>query len=413
MKPAINPVTGTRSIDEQVPMVDQQRLLVFIDRKTEVVTCVDTLELGPGVHTHIGIHDRVPLGAVIVRTRGAKGGIPICVVYRDLLRAMRGEGYAEDYYDEEIPTLTMALGDAHWALQAVHDSDDLRDPEMVAEREERLIAIIRLAAEGSSEYKERAGANAERALQLLDKLGRGNPMAAAMANWGVTVQLDKQLLQALGAGARVSKSHLAIVQALTRIWESIRHADIELASMGRWWSPGRKQPLDLAQAVRLASRVERIAAPLKLIHAAPYAQMPLMLVLADQLDELGRMLCDEERFMNAGPLVHLIRESLGLLLIHRRLAQALIVPAKARRFKRAFTDIEVQKLNDDVHTLLTEVRVMEHSLSLGNPGLISSRLVVGLSEALYGVFRQFQADEVSPEKVYEGLQGVLDLYKTH
>ncbi|PJE76762.1 hypothetical protein COV05_02930 [Candidatus Uhrbacteria bacterium CG10_big_fil_rev_8_21_14_0_10_48_16] len=261
-----NPVTGTPAVDGKTSLPEPHRHL-FTFMVGEADFDVDVVTMAPGV-----LHTSVATGAVIVQTRGTVEGLPVCVVYRTLLHALRGEMYAVDYYAREIPDLVADESSARWCLRLVHDSDDLTDPELVTLREQALEEIIVRAKASMAEHKVVAVADAVRALQVDDTLGRRNPMAAAMANHGLVIRLNHLIANASGAEIRVSKTLLAIVQVLANIWKTFHDIDVELASMERWWMENRRDPLTYEQAQKLAVRVERLALPISDIHEAPYAR---------------------------------------------------------------------------------------------------------------------------------------------
>lgn len=332
-----NPVTATRATDEDHVGARRVRSLAFFAKDIGSLTLDVEVNETDVLYTHVGANDRVPLGAAIVMTRGFHGALRIGIVYKNVLTADRGEGYADDYYDGGIPTLRVDRNDARWALDALHDSDDLRDPGLVRKRLQKLDRIVDRNAGSGSARKRKAAADAERAKRVSDKNKRRNPIAAAMANWGATVQLDKELRIALGADERVSRSRLAIVRLLAGIWKTFHDVDVELASMERWWSPTRRRPLPFSQSKRLATRVARVGEEVCLVTAAPYGQMPLLTQLHGELDALVGALRNATEFRRALPLLASARRTVAALLIHRMIAQMLVTAGKARRFKKPVT----------------------------------------------------------------------------
>lgn len=323
-EPGASPARPVRDVTVDTP--DLGRLVLRVE-----VNEPDVL------YTHVGEHPTIPVGAAVVITELREGDVPLAAVYQSVLTADRGEGYAGAYYEEGIPVLRVDRNDARWTLDAVHDSDDLGDPEIVRKRLRRLDRIVARNKDSGSARKRRAAHDAERAKSLKDKNARANPMAAAMANWGAAVQLDKELRIALTAGERVSKSRVAIVRLLASVWKTFHDTDVELASMERWWKPSRRRPIPFAQARRLAERARRMGTELARITAAPYGQMPMLAQLRAELDTFVDALGDADRYRDAFPLLACARRTAGKLILHRTVAQMLVTAGKVRRFKKPIT----------------------------------------------------------------------------
>ncbi|OGL94885.1 hypothetical protein A2348_05355 [Candidatus Uhrbacteria bacterium RIFOXYB12_FULL_58_10] len=399
-----NPLTHTYATDGRPVRGRAHASLLFYSTELGVLRLdVDVNE--PGVlYTHVGAHESVPPGAAIVLTQGSHETLPVGVIYRSVLHADRGEMYADTYYDGAIPDLRVFRNDARWALDAVHDSDDLTDPELVRRRVRRLDRLIERNTGSTGERKRRAVSDATRAKFERDKRGQRNPMAAAMANWGAAVQLDKQLRIALNADERVSRSRVAIVRLLASIWKCLHDCDVELASMTRWWKPGRKRPLQLAQAKRLAERAARTSDELTLITAAPYAQMPLLAQLRDELDAFVVALNDRERFRAALPLLMAARRSVGKLLIHRQIAQMLVTAGMVRRFKRPIKAKERREYAAAADRACNEVALAQ----LAEPS--RSGFLDDLLRALADAKQIGLEDAFDARAAYDALADASDLY---
>lgn len=234
---APNPITGTTATDsDPVLPLPPSEVFTFVNRETED-TVTASLHTAHRAVLYVCERDTsgtLDRGASIVITSGFRRGLPVGVVYRDMPRALRGEGYAQLYYEGEVPVLKMAQEDALWALEMVHVSDDLLDPDMSRQRTEALQGIIGLLEERSGPRVKRALSNATRALEREDVQERHNPMAAAMANWGLTVQLDHRFHEAVQIQERVSRSRHAILQNLLSTWGIFQAIKIEMEAMRRW-----------------------------------------------------------------------------------------------------------------------------------------------------------------------------------
>ena len=186
-------------------------------------------------------------------------------------------------------------------------------------------------------------------------------MAAAMANWGVTVQLSHGIVTATHGQAQVSRSALAVVQTLTWIWRSFQNVDIELASMERWWSPNRHEPFTFECAQRLTRRLESLREPLLNIRAAPFVRMPVLAKLVEHLGWLCDELSDEDSFEEAGGLLLRTRYLATLLLLHRDLAQLMILPSRAQRWNRKMSDLERVEFAQKAERILRDLEDLDRS----------------------------------------------------
>lgn len=333
----MNPLTGTQATDDAHVVGRATRTLSIHAKSIGPIIGLEVEVNEEGVlYTLVGNHELFRPGAIIVMTQGETDGLPNATVYGDLLKADRGQIYAEDYYVGEIPALRVDRNSMLWALDVLH-RDDLTDPKTVAKRNARL-ERVRVRLEGStSPRKQRAAQHAERGQQVADKRKRRNPMATAMVTWGGTVQLDKQLRVALKADLRVSKSRTAIVRLLGATWKTFHDADVELASMLRWWMPGRKRPLNKTQAKRLSERVMNVWHALCTVKAAPFARMPMLAELQGDVFNLAMALTDATRLREGEGMIRSARRLLGRLFVHRVLTQMLVTAGRVRRFDRKMT----------------------------------------------------------------------------
>lgn len=399
----MNPVTGTHATDDEAVFERATRTLSIYAKDIGPITglAVEVNEEGV-LYTVVGKHDPVGDGAIVVMTEGETDGLPNAVVYRDLLTADRGQIYAEDYYVGEIPALRTDRNTMLWALDVLH-RDDLTDPRTVEKRNARLERVRKRLDGSASERKQRAAQHAERAQKVKDKRRRPNPMATAMVTWGGTAQLDKQLRVALNANLRVSKSRTAIVRLLGRTWKTFHDADVELASMLRWWMPGRKRPLTLSQAKRLSERVMNVWQDLITVKAAPFAGMPMLAELQDQVFQLSMALTDGTRFRSAEPYVRAARRLLGRLFVHRVLTQMLVTAGRVRRFNRKITAKECLAYIRAANTAGHMVHDLRHHLP---PDSFLERLDRRIMDAEAAG----HDDPFDAEKAYGLLNAALDLY---
>lgn len=399
-----NPITRTRATDDGLPRERPVRDLAFLSTDLGRLCLRVEVNERDVLYTHVGEHPTIPVGAAVVITELREGDVPLAAVYQSVLTADRGEGYAEIYYEDAVPVIRVDRNDARWALDAVHDSDDLVNPEIVRKRNQRLDRIVARNKDSGSERKRTAAADAERAKHPKDKLDRANPMAAAMANWGAAVQLDKELHIALKADERVSKSRVAIVRLLASVWKSFHDADVELGSMERWWKPGRRRPLPFSQARRLAERAARIEAELALITAAPYGQMPLLAQLREEIDSLVEALNDKGRYRDAFPLLQCARRTAAKLILHRVIAQMLVTAGKVRRFKKPITAAQRREYVAAADRANTQIV----AAIMDEPGrsVFLSRLQGRLEEAKQVGLE----DEFDAERAYELLGDASNLY---
>jgi hypothetical protein len=250
-------------------------------------------------------------------------------------RALRGEGYAQLYYEEEVPVLQMAQEDALWALEMVHVSDDLFDSEQTRRRTDALGRIISLLEDRSGPRVERALSNATRALEREDVQERHNPMAAAMANWGLTVQLDHRFHEAVQIQGRVSRSRHAILQNLLGTWGIFQAIKIEMEAMRRWWRL-RDDSLDKARALPLAHRVGRLRQQLDAtLLAAPYCNIVAVTNLSCVLGQLEEVLLGPETGYSNGARFHALAwQWASFLRLHSELVKFMDPVARARRQDR-------------------------------------------------------------------------------
>lgn len=400
----MNPVTGTRATDDEAVVERTTRTLAIYAKNIGPITglAVEVNEEGV-LYTVVGKDDQVGAGWIVVMTQGQTDGLPNATVYGDLLKADRGQIYAEDYYVGEIPALRVDRNSMLWALDVLH-RDDLTDPRTVEKRNARL-ERVRVRLDGStSERKQRAAQHAERGQRVKDKRKRPNPMATAMVTWGGTVQLDKQLRVALKADLRVSKSRTAIVRLLGATWKTFHDADVELASMLRWWMPGRKRPLNKTQAKRLSERVMNVWTELCAVKVAPFAGMPMLAELQGHVFNLAMALTDATRLREGEGMIHVARRILGRLFVHRVLTQMLVTAGRVRRFKRAITAGErlayIRAANNAGH--------MVYDLQM--PLRATDPFLERLRDRIIHAEGAGHDDPFDAEKAYRLINGALDLY---
>lgn len=331
----MNPLTGTHATDDDCVVERTTRALSIYAKNIGPLRGLEVEVNEEGVlYTHIGKNVQIAPGTIIVMTRGETDGLPDAIVYGDLLKADRGQIYAEDYYIGEIPALRMDRNHMLWALDVLH-RDDLTDPETVKRRNAKLERVRARLAKSTSPRKLRAAQHAERGQRVTDKRKRPNPMATAMVTWAGTVQLNRQLRVALQANLRVSKSRAAIVRLLGATWKVFHDADIELASMERWWDGNRKRPLSFAQAKRLSVRASNVWGELDAVHAAPFAGMPLYTLLKNEVSEFATALADGTRFRTANKYLIAARRLLAYLFVHQQVSQMLVTAGRVHRVRRA------------------------------------------------------------------------------
>lgn len=342
----MNPMnaTGGEDFTEAKALVQREPTArTFYVKSVGMATVLVEVHKEGVLYVHVGTHARVPTGAALVGTQGTHGGHPFVVMYRGIPEAGRGEGYASGYYEHALPGLREGRNASLGALEQLHDSDDGRDADLAARRDETLGQVAADHGDGG-ERRRRAAADAERGRQLVDRLGRRNPGAAAMANAWAALQLDAQLRTGTKAELRVSESFASVIGLVGSVWKAFHDADIQLASMERWWTPGRRNPLRAAQAKRLAARVAGAAEQVSLVHVAPYAQMPLVQTLSASLDELVAILEAGTALGSGYPALARARRILALLLIHPQLSMARTVAGMVRRFpRRPVTDAQSRR----------------------------------------------------------------------
>lgn len=407
--PGTNPVTGTRATDDRLPAARPRTTMDVYDvdwHKCLRGLLVETAEDGV-LYTHVGEHDVVPRGAVIVLTQGRTQGLPNAVVYRrGLLSANRGQMYASDYYEGVIPELRAHRNDMLWALEAIH-RDDLTDPEVVRVRNARLQRIHERLDGSRSPRKARAAQHADRAQRREDKRGRANPMAAAFVTWGGTVQLDKELRVALKADMRVSRSRVAIVRMLGETWRVFHDVDAEMRSMERWWAAGRRRPLTRAQAIRLSERVTYLWRIAGTVTVAPYVHMPLVVALRDELFQFAVALADGARYRHAGVFVPSVRRLAGLLVVHKLVSQMLVVVGRLRRSGRPVA-------HEEQVGYLRAARQVRDALEALPPrtdtGIAFDFPVLDLAARLAAVERGGGDTPLDEEDAYAALDAALALY---
>lgn len=404
----VNPVTGTSAVDGQtsLPTNVPWELRCTVDGVEHtflVVTLVPEI-----LHACAQADPDAPLGAImVVINRGVKG-VPEVKVYKTLLHALRGEGYAKDYYTETIPSLEVMQGDALWALRMVHDSEDLTDQALVFTRDRKLRDIIAELGPSVAERKRLAVSDAERAQLGDDVLARKNPMAAAMANWGLTVQLGHLVESATGHDQRISRTLLAIVQVLADDWKIFRDIIAELASMKRYWRDSRSVEFTLDQAKRLAVRVDRIAMPLQNMVAAPYGQMPILALLKKRLIDLSNDLKNESGYKLAFPLLLEASRTSLTLLVHASIAKALTIPARARRLECVMTPSEQLELLRELVVAMEMIDEVGENVLFGDVTIISITPVVHVHiESAQNETMQLDPDL---ESIYKDLSSALDLF---
>lgn len=406
-----NPLTGTDATFKSAPApLRVSEPCTFWDTWNERLVTAQMRADHPGVLYVCTERDNkhVSFGAVLVIT-GSHQGHLAGKVYQSILHALRGEGYAQVYYEREVPVLEMALEDAHWALGVVHQTDDLQcEPDLVRAREEALEQIIQMAQPRQSDRVQQAARNAGRAQQVHDRIGRRNPMAAAMANWGVMVQLDHRLNEAVGARTRVSRTRHLILQDLLRLWGVFSEIKIELEAMARWWKNDHQRP-DSAEMSALHHRVTRLRE--KLINtpmAAPYVNMSIMVYLVGQLFQLGQALdphSEAVTYKRGGDYRAGAYQWVLLLRLHADLAKLLDSVATAQRFESGLEPHEAVMFQRTLERLLSQTDMLRMSATA--PSAASRFDAVARSLRL--IPRDLSGEE-QVEVAYERIKDGLKVY---
>ncbi len=411
----MNPSSGTRitAEDESDRLAPLRSLPTRQETMHLVNVGVVTMEvesyLSGVLAIHVGDNPQVPTGAVIVTVRGmTEDGLPIGVAYADLANAGRGERYAMLYYERLNPALREGRNEGARALEDLHRSNDLADPAIALARDAALASIAANHADGG-ERRQRAAADAERARQLFDRLGRRNPGAAAMANAWTAIQLDTQLRTGLKAERRVSASLAAIIELTGRVWKAFHDADAELLSMERWWQPTRSRPLTAEKARELAVRVRKAEEQVRLIRVAPYGNMPLVSDLLKCLTSMAESL-EGGAFRDAIQFLVTARRLLSVILIHPSVVVARAVAGEMRRFGRPATDDQrrryLQAL-DRAHTLSETATARERGAERGS-GM--DAVLVYVSRHVRDAIRQGLATDLDAHSACAALDSALSAF---
>jgi hypothetical protein len=340
-----NPISGTSAIDGATEVAGYpQETVVFQLGDGQQLTLRVEVVREHGVYINLEGGRVAPSGAVIV-LRGSQDP----AIYKDGLTALRGMLYADEYYDDEIPGLEICVDDADWALKIIHDSGDGLDWGLMQERDAALAQIVEFCGNSEDGDKVKAARFAARTVDFVDCLGRENPMAAALVNVRLNEALQRRLDGAESGRLRVSKARMAVIEILTSAWRSFMDVDVELATMERWFASDRKErglkEFNPAQAKKMSERVGRLLLPLENVSVAPYVTMPTFLDLIEELGELRDILADETRFAKVLNVLQMVRWRIGVLMVHRDLAKAMVPVGAARRFGRGLSEGEREALH--------------------------------------------------------------------
>ena len=144
------------------------------------------------------------------------------------------------------------------------------------------------------------------------------------------------------------------------------------------------------------------------ICARPYARMPLLEQLQEQMSRLATELSADELFMGAIGSLVTVRRIVAMLLIHAKIAQALVVPAKARRFKRSLTVIEQLDLIRDIDEIIAMLQTVEEEARFAQPGSID--FISSMTDVLVRTKTAVLKKDADVVAIYKLLNSALERY---